>query len=169
MIGNFAGTTEILSFCYNWKNKFKFNSDEEKKLTILSVNSLNSHLQAKDGSQTPFTYINLDGKLIVNLQEFYHNPLVRDDITISKNKYNCIDNGTNIDEENSKFFNIPICKNNDAIFSIIYDGIEQNNYFYVTGYPAKHIFKIDAKSPKYNNIMISCYEMKNNNLVSCEE
>lgn len=59
------------------------------------IDSLNHHYNRLMAKKNPFTYTVLDqngkvdGELTINLQEFYQNPITRNDITITENKYNC--------------------------------------------------------------------------------
>ncbi|HIF9224266.1 TPA: hypothetical protein ACX6QE_002034 [Photobacterium damselae] len=133
------------------------------------IDSLNHHLQSSDGQKNPFTYTVLDqngkvdGELTINLQEFYQNPITRNDITITENKYNCT-----IDKNLSKYMNQPMCyEKGDTNFWYGYEDLSSNKMLFVSGQPAKHLFSSDYTN---TNIILSCREKdSNNNWVFCEK
>ncbi|WP_318462714.1 hypothetical protein [Photobacterium leiognathi] len=137
-----------------------FDSKQERTIAKQSIQSLNANLQAKNGNDTPFIHYDnddgLESKLTVNVQALYHNPLVRNDITITTNKYNC-----KIDVAASKFADMPMCSISDLNTSTYYSNEDNNgDSYYLYAYPAKHILKIEPTSSKYNNIILSYQEKK---------
>lgn len=149
--------------------QLNFDTEQERTEAKQSIQSLNNNLQAKDGNETPFIHSEnnngYESKETINVQAFYHNPLVRNDISIT-NKYNC-----EIDEGASKFADMPMCSTHN-LESYDYYSNEDNNgaNYYLYAIPAKHILEINPLSPKYNDIILSCeYKDQNGNWVKCED
>ncbi|WP_279145506.1 hypothetical protein [Photobacterium carnosum] len=150
--------------------QLSFDTELERTTAKQSIQSLNNNLQANDGNITPFIHSEDDNgyesKLTVNVQAFYHNPLVRNDITIKTNKYNC-----EIDEAASKFADMPECSTTNLESHDYYSNEDNNGAnYYLYAKPAKHILEINPASPKYNNIILSCeYKDQNGNWEQCED
>ena len=87
------------------------------KCNIAAIDTLNAHMNAENGVETPFVFEDEGVEYALNLQAFYNleTSIDRTDFILAENVIECND-GTTFYPEGSKFMDTPVCQFGESSF-----------------------------------------------------